>query len=681
MTTASQPGLFNFQAFTSLGTPAASYRLYTYSPSTTTHKDAYTDEAASVPHTYTSDGSGGQYIALDARGELPAPLYLTAGGYDMCLKTAAGATVWTRRAITVEGHLADATNALYGAGMVGYSPSLSYASGSVGKALVDRGACITDFGADATGVSDSTTAIQTALNLGGAVYVPAGTFLYSALTIKDGNQVYGSGTLKRKTTGGLAATEVYCIDATSADNWSIRGVTLDGNKAGQTGSAGFKVSGLLIRGATNFDIAGCRWKNWHEDAIEITSSTQSAPSNAYTEPSDVADTIYRGTIIGNLFMDCGRNVDDGGGYSTSHTLQIGSTTAQIIVVGNGFWNCIGGVQAAAYNRHLVIANNSGYIDSATYTYAGDFVDLEQLSTQSVVTGNTCRGFRNGYNIESPIGAIITDNYADDVLNGISAFASNVGATVIDLGELVIANNRIKCRGTSAGTFGIRAVKSSGNDAYNIVITGNSVEAGETGIYISGVTGGAASGNYVKGSKTGINVTGAVKYHIAGNYAKDCTTEGIYLGAANNGLTVSANKASGCSYGCDVAAGQTDVRIYDNDFDGSNSTYDFRITTYSNIKHDNNRFSTHSGTIKTISGATFSVQYTGPTSYLTNGGATTVTAITGGRIGEAFRFVATNANTTLQHGTNIFLRAHANLAMAASDAITLATDDGTHWYEC
>jgi hypothetical protein len=94
----SQPGWFNFFALTNLSDLADGYRLYTYAPSTTTHKVAYTDAAGLIPHTYTSDGAGGQYIALDARGELPAPLFLSTGGYDLKLSTAAGATVWTRRA-------------------------------------------------------------------------------------------------------------------------------------------------------------------------------------------------------------------------------------------------------------------------------------------------------------------------------------------------------------------------------------------------------------------------------------------------------------------------------------------------------------------------------------------------------------------------------------------------------
>ncbi len=91
-------GVYNLQIFNTDGTPAESSRLYTYAAGTTTFKAAYTDSAGTTSHSYTNDGLGGQYIALNARGELPAPLWLAVGGYDLTLKTPAGATVWTRRA-------------------------------------------------------------------------------------------------------------------------------------------------------------------------------------------------------------------------------------------------------------------------------------------------------------------------------------------------------------------------------------------------------------------------------------------------------------------------------------------------------------------------------------------------------------------------------------------------------
>lgn len=97
--TASLSGVFSLQEFSDAGALLVGGRVYTYAAGTTTQKTAYTDAAGAVPHTYTSDGSGGQYIALNARGELPAPLFLTAGAYDIALKRADGSTVWTRQAV------------------------------------------------------------------------------------------------------------------------------------------------------------------------------------------------------------------------------------------------------------------------------------------------------------------------------------------------------------------------------------------------------------------------------------------------------------------------------------------------------------------------------------------------------------------------------------------------------
>jgi hypothetical protein len=81
-----------FRAFDDNGTPLATGRLYTYASGTTTQKNAYTDPTFATPCTYTSDGVGGLYIAMNARGE--AELW-TNGSYTMVLKTALGATVWS----------------------------------------------------------------------------------------------------------------------------------------------------------------------------------------------------------------------------------------------------------------------------------------------------------------------------------------------------------------------------------------------------------------------------------------------------------------------------------------------------------------------------------------------------------------------------------------------------------
>ena len=165
--TASQSGVFSLQEFSDVGAPLVGGRLYTYAYGTATHKTAYTDKAGTIAHTYTSDGSGGQYVALNARGELPAPLYLTSGSYDIALKTATGSTVWTRRADPTEESanqlrtdLASTADAAKSAGLIGFLEALSYAANTVGaaiKACVKSASLLASAGAGLVGVSDSET--------------------------------------------------------------------------------------------------------------------------------------------------------------------------------------------------------------------------------------------------------------------------------------------------------------------------------------------------------------------------------------------------------------------------------------------------------------------------------------------------------------------------------------------
>jgi hypothetical protein len=166
-TTVSQPGYYNLQALTSLGALGAGMRLYTYTAGTTTKKNAYTEQTGTTVHTYTSDGAGGEYIALDARGELPFPLYLTSGAYDITLKTAAGATVWTRRADPSAAETAI------------YTPAGTGATTRTVQDKLRESVSVRDFGAVGDGVTDDTVAIQAAVDslaAGSVLNFPNGTY-------------------------------------------------------------------------------------------------------------------------------------------------------------------------------------------------------------------------------------------------------------------------------------------------------------------------------------------------------------------------------------------------------------------------------------------------------------------------------------------------------------------------
>lgn len=71
---------------------------------------------------------------------------------------------------------------------------------------------VLDYGADPTGVADSTSAIQAALDSGaGSVYLPEGTYLFSTLTVNKNTRLHGASTRTSilKHTG--AATAIQCV--------------------------------------------------------------------------------------------------------------------------------------------------------------------------------------------------------------------------------------------------------------------------------------------------------------------------------------------------------------------------------------------------------------------------------------------------------------------------------------
>ena len=191
---ASQPANFNLQEFTDVGQLMVGGRLYTYGYGTTAHKTAYTDPDGTVPHTYTLDGAGGQYIALNARGELPAPLYLLDGSYDLALKRADGSTVWTRKADGVENSIKSwiaMVASTIGASLIGYILDAAGAVAStIKKKLLNRveifdfmtDAQITDVKARTLGV-DVTAAMQAARDYIATtrkkLVFPPGAYLYS----------------------------------------------------------------------------------------------------------------------------------------------------------------------------------------------------------------------------------------------------------------------------------------------------------------------------------------------------------------------------------------------------------------------------------------------------------------------------------------------------------------------
>ena len=182
-----------FHADDASGAPLVGGLLYTYASGTTTPKATYTTSALSVANTNP--------VVLDSRGE--AQVWLGTGAYTFVLKTSAGATVWSVDGVedpgdavsALQSDLASTSDAAKGAGMVGYSSSLSYATGTVGWALgtVQNNAKV-HLGAVGDGIADDTLALQAALDSAVPVYLPEGTYrITSGLVYSHGSRLLGAG--------------------------------------------------------------------------------------------------------------------------------------------------------------------------------------------------------------------------------------------------------------------------------------------------------------------------------------------------------------------------------------------------------------------------------------------------------------------------------------------------------
>ena len=141
---------------------------------------------------------------------------------------------------------------------------------------------VLDFGADPTGVADSTTAIQSALDAAKQVYFPAGIYKVTTIVPNQGNILFGDSALSDVTTEGsvLEGTATYPIiefPATASGqgepcNNVFQNLTLNGGDYGMyapNGCVWVNISNVKFKN----NIAGIYWKGfiqeWIVDSVEF----------------------------------------------------------------------------------------------------------------------------------------------------------------------------------------------------------------------------------------------------------------------------------------------------------------------------------------------------------------------------------------------------------------------------
>lgn len=215
------------QFFDNNGNPLSGGFIYTYAAGTTTPAATYTSSTGLTANTNP--------IVLDSAGRTPSEIWFTEGSsYKFILRNSAGTLIGTYDNLVGVNDVTDVLadlSASSGSSLVGFIQAGTGAVARTVQAKLRETCSIVDYGADPTGVSNSGTAIQLALQSGAQfVYVPPGTYAMTSnisVTIATDVTFYGHGTIIY--TGATNNTNPLIAIETGNNTLTIDGLSFDGD--------------------------------------------------------------------------------------------------------------------------------------------------------------------------------------------------------------------------------------------------------------------------------------------------------------------------------------------------------------------------------------------------------------------------------------------------------------------
>jgi hypothetical protein len=313
---------------------------------------------------------------------------------------------------------------------------------AVARTLANRFADVVnvlDFSADATGVVDSTTFIQNALNTGQRVFLPKGTYkISSVLTVPSG--------------GGLVGDQSATLFATNA---------------------GFNNTSLAIKYTSNSMVVNCSG---------LTSAPFTPTENILIHGIKIQYEFLDGTSVDGIVARNCNNIEISNveifGFSNTKALLIGSIKDSFIT-NNYIHDC-----SIAYTGWLPLRPQITGIE----------IDNDRVNSIFSNRVNVTNNVIKNLTLSAP--AITAYGYETDGINIASGDSAVSGARSP---MLVVSNNIIDTAGEGIDTFGNRAVISNNNisNTYNLgikvihgaslnVISGNNIyNTGRAGIGIYG----------------------------------------------------------------------------------------------------------------------------------------------------------------------------------------------------
>lgn len=551
-----------WQFFDNSGVPLAGGLLYSYEAGTTTPAATYTTSAGTIANTNP--------IVLDAAGRPPSEVWLSANTlYKFVVKTSTGTLIRTYDNIpgandstTLDNFivaLANTSNIAQGDALVGFKQANASGilTGAVGKTVHDKlteFVSVKDFGAVGNGITNDTTAIQTAIdtltsNGGGTLNVPTGTYLIDTINVKSNIYILcADGVTFNKTPGTLSddnnAFNFYGTESATTSNLTAN-VSIGALSVVVTSAAGFSENDwCLLR--DNVYISGSEGRNQEIVQIKtIVGTTISLYANtigAYTTAQAVQ--LVKILPVENATLDGGEIIvpigtTNGGGITTN--LCVNSTIK----------NC------SIYN-----AQDNASID-VTRSYNIDITGVSCFNGQNLSSGGYGYAFSIG---ESSHHIRVTNNHQQSVRESsitnrarFVVFANNTGLYSFDnfvnthgsgCENIVIANNA-----SSGGNAGITVgfgTHTAGDK--NVLVTGNVIsDTNGGGISVSGLVG-----------KEHSNVV--ISNNIISNPCLSISTQCLNFGFVIGGTCVNnyidGNNSANATYGI-ISTGCTNINIRNN----------------------------------------------------------------------------------------------------------------------
>ena len=297
------------------------------------------------------------------------------------------------------------------ASQVSYTPPFTSSVTTNVEVKLAQYVSVIDFGAVGDGVTDDTSAIQTALtqSAGKTVFFPAGTYNISNIVFVDSNtMIYGYGATLFCTSASDVGTGLYITDATylvGVENVSVHGLKINGNRASRTPPG----TGALfyVSSGKNHTLVDCVAVNSTIDGFQVAGDTGWAGGvNKDTRFYNCeADNSYRNglSVVGtDNFADYGGKYHDTNGANPEIGVDIEPNGATSRNYGFAFYgthtydnashgisiNGSSGTNTKGLLSGVVSTGNSGYGFQSDQTSSNVRINAPQASNNTLGSFDT-----------------------------------------------------------------------------------------------------------------------------------------------------------------------------------------------------------------------------------------------------------------------------------------------------